>query len=190
VLVLLDASGSTNDPVGSERKVIEVEKHAASILGQGLHVLGDRFAICGFNSNGPERCSYYVYKDFDQAWDRRALQSVLSATPSGATRIGPALRHSGYRLGRIAARQKLILVITDGRPMDSNYDPQTQHAQYDVRMANEENARAGIHTFGISTEENSVADMEIMFPHRRFAILPDIRHLLSVLPKAYIRLTT
>jgi nitric oxide reductase activation protein len=189
VLILLDSSGSTGESVGDHRKVIDVEKHAGLILGQGLASLGDRFGICGFSSNGRENCHYFVYKDFDQPWDRQSIARVLAASPAESTRIGPALRHSGYRLGGVEAHQRLIIVVTDGKPMDSGYDPNTRYAQHDIRMANEENARMGIHTFGISTEANTVADMEIMFPRRRFAILPDIRKLPRILPQLYIRLT-
>jgi nitric oxide reductase activation protein len=114
---------------------------------------------------------------------------VLSAYPRSATRIGAALRHAGHRLSRVAARQRLIIVITDGKPTDTGYDPQTRYAQHDVRMACIENKREGIHTFCVSTTENSRTDMEIMFPDRMFAILPDIQHLPRVLPQLYIRMT-
>jgi nitric oxide reductase activation protein len=73
--------------------------------------------------------------------------------------------------------------------MDTGYDPNTRYAQHDVRMACDENEQEGVHTFAISTEENSVADMEIMFPGRRFAILSDIGDLPTVLPRLYTRLT-
>ncbi len=189
VLILLDASGSTAEEVRDRKRVIEVEKHAALILGQGLAALDDRFAICGFNTNGPRKCGYFVYKDFDAKWDRPAMGRILAAHPLNCTRIGPALRHSGYRLARVHARSRLIILITDGRPMDDGYDPNTRYAQYDVRMACEENSRRHVHTFGISTEENSIADMEIMFPRRRFAILSDIRQLPRVLPALYVKLT-
>jgi nitric oxide reductase activation protein len=56
-------------------------------------------------------------------------------------------------------------------------------------MACEENQRKSIHTFCISTTENSRSDMEIMFPHRRFAILEDIHDLPRVLPRLYVQLT-
>jgi nitric oxide reductase NorD protein len=79
--------------------------------------------------------------------------------------------------------------VTDGKPMDQDYDPATRYAQHDVRMACEEIARQDIHTFAVSTEENSVADMDIMFPHRRFAILPDMQRLPEILPHLYIRMT-
>jgi len=47
------------------------------------------------------------------------------------------------------------------------------------------NLRRDIVTVGISTEENTLADMELMFLHRRFALLPDIR----ALPRLYLRMT-
>ena len=189
VLILLDVSGSTGETTGDSSRIIEIEKHAALILGQGLHTLGDRFSICGFSSNGRENCLYTVYKEFDTPWDRNAMRCLMGATPVNSTRIGPALRHSGYRLEPIAAKQRLIILVTDGRPMDSGYDPNTRYAQHDVRMACQENAAKAIHTFAITTEENSLADMEIMFPGRRFAILPDLRRLPQILPRLYTRIT-
>ena len=57
-------------------------------------------------------------------------------------------------------------------------------------MACQECARADIHVVGISTLENSRADMEIMFPHRRFVILEDMGRLADVLPALYLKMTT
>lgn len=187
-LILLDVSGSTGSETPRDR-TIEIEKRAALILGHGLAALGDRFAICGFSGNGREQCEFFVYKDFDAAWDRAAIGGVLAAYPRSATRIGAALRHATYRLAQIPARQRLILLVTDGKPMDAGYDPNTRYAQYDVRMACEEGLREGVHTFCISTDDNSRGDMELMFPRRRFVILPDIRRLPRVLPRLYVSLT-
>jgi hypothetical protein len=188
VLLLLDTSGSTGEDAGPE-KVLEIERRAALLLGQGLHALGDRFAVCGFSSHGREDVAFAVYKDFEEEWGREALGRIQAARPANSTRIGAALRHAGWRLSQVEARQRLIILITDGKPMDSGYDPNSRYAQYDVRMACEENERLAVHTVGISTEENSLADMEIMFPGKRFAILPDIRLLPDVLPRLYLRLT-
>ena len=190
VLILLDASGSTGEDAGGGRKVLDVEKNAALVLGEALASLDDRFSICGFSSNGREKCSYFIYKAFGDAWGEEAVSRILSARPASSTRIGPALRHSRYLLSRIEARQRLIVLVTDGKPMDIGYDPKTRYAQYDVRMACEESIRQGIDTFGISTEANTLTDMEIMFPRRRFAVLSDIRQLTHTLPKLYLRLST
>lgn len=187
-LVLLDVSGSTGSTL-DRQKIIEIEKQAALILGQGLSTLGDRFSICGFSGNGREQCEFFIFKDFAERWDQASIARVLSAYPRSATRMGVALRHAGYRLSAIDAQQRLILLVTDGKPMDTGYDPNTRYAHYDVRMACEENMRQSIHTFCISTEENSHADMELMFPNHRFAILPDVKRLPRILPKFYVQLT-
>ena len=189
VTVLLDISGSTDEETEGQ-KILDIEKHAALILGQGLTSLGDRFSVCGFSSNGRMNCGYCVYKDFDEEWDQNSLGRLYAAVPSSSTRIGVALRHAGYRLGRESTRRRLIMLITDGRPMDQGYDPETRYAQHDVRMACEENRRVGIQTFCVSTMENSRVDMEIMFPEKRFVILKNIAELPRVLPRLYIRLTT
>ncbi len=188
VLILLDVSGSTGASHGA-RQVLDIEKHAAIVLGQGLHLLGDRFAVCGFSSNGRENCEYYRFKNFDESWNPPIWQRILAAYPRSSTRIGPALRHSAWLLSKIDARQRLIILVTDGQPMDSGYDPHTRYAQHDVRMACQESERAGIATYAISTEENSLADLEIMFPRRRFSVLPDLAALPRVLPNLYLRLT-
>lgn len=188
VLVLLDLSSSTGEKAGTE-KVLEIEKHAALILGQGLSALGDRFAVAGFSSRGRETCEYEVFKSFEANWDESVRARIMGAYPRNSTRIGAALRHSGYILSRVEARQRLVLLVTDGKPMDAGYDPKSRYAQHDVRMACEENERQSVCTFAISTEENSQADMEIMFSHRRYVILPDIRRLPDVLPRLYLRVT-
>jgi nitric oxide reductase activation protein len=188
VLILLDISGSTGEPA-EDKRVIDIEKNAALILGQGLAVLGDRFSICGFSSNGRENCSFLIFKDFDDPWNRESNSRLLSAWPMNSTRIGAALRHAGYKFLKVEARQRLIILITDGKPSDTAYDPVSRYAQHDVRMACEENKRKYIHTFCISTQENSIADMEIMFPDRRFAILKDIHQLINILPRLYIKMT-
>jgi hypothetical protein len=189
VLVLLDVSGSTGEEMGHADRVLDVEKQAAVILGQGLATLGDRFAVGGFSSNGREQCEYLVFKDFAETWSPETMARILTAWPRNSTRIGPALRHAGHLMARQPARQRLIILVTDGKPMDQGYSPHTRYAQHDVRMACEENARRDIHTFAISTAENSLADMEIMFPRRRFVILPSIAQLPRVLPQLYLRWT-
>ncbi|MGC9350141.1 MAG: nitric oxide reductase activation protein NorD [Anaerolineae bacterium] len=191
-LILLDVSGSTRSEVPSQTtrtETIEMEKRASLILGHGLAALDDRFAICAFSGTGREQCEFLIYKDFEAPWDRTAISNVLAAYPRSSTRIGAALRHAGYRLSSVPARQHLIILITDGKPMDTAYDPATRYAQYDVRMACEENRRQCISTFCISTDDNSRADMEIMFPEHRYVILSDIARLPHILPRLYLRLT-
>lgn len=188
VLLLLDVSGSTGEG-GQQAKVLDLERGAAWVLGAGLDALGDAFAVMGYHSNGREDCVVDCFKDFEEPWSPAARARLASAYPRGSTRLGAGIRHAGYRLRAREARQRLLILITDGKPMDAGYDPRTRHAQFDVRRACVENEREGVVCIAISTEANTGADMELMFPRRRFVVLPDLRRLPRLLPRLYVSWT-
>ncbi len=177
------------DATAPGKTVIEVEKEAAFVLASGLASLGDRFGVYGFTGAGRENCQFYVFKEFEERWDRNGVRELLSATPGSSTRIGAALRHAGWKLAGLDAKTKLLLLITDGKPCDQGYETETHYAHHDVRRACRENATRGIHTFCVSTAENTPADMELMFPDGRYLILEDIARLPAVLSRLYLRLT-
>ncbi len=189
VALLLDLSGSTGEATAAGPRRLDLERQAAAVLAEGLDALGDRLLMGGFRSRGPRDCAFVVFKGFDEPWSTLTWQRLQAVQPGDSTRIGPALRHAGWRLGQTACRQRLILMITDGKPMDVGYEPATHQAHHDVRKACEENARLGIRTFAISTEANSAADLEIMVSTPRFVILPELRDLPRLLPRLYGRLT-
>ncbi|MFW5860278.1 MAG: nitric oxide reductase activation protein NorD [Planctomycetota bacterium] len=185
--VLLDCSGSTGSRSATAR-ILDVEQQAAIILGAGLAALGDPFELAGFDSNGREQCHYRIFKDFTDSW-AQARDNVLAATPRGATRIGPALRHAGDRLAAQGRRRGLILLITDGQPQDDGYDAPSRYAHHDVRMACIENLRHRIHTCAIATRSTSERELAIMFPDRRYVIIDTIDRLPRILPPLFARLT-
>ncbi len=186
--LLLDVSGSTGREAG-RADVIELEKEAAYLLAAGLGELGDEFGLFGFTGNGREQCLFQVFKDFGQRWDDEARSRLAGARPGSSTRIGVALRHAGRKLAALVARTKLTILLTDGRPMDTDYDPRTRYAHHDVRKACEENAALGIHTFCIAVGPEEPEELNIMFPRRRYAVLEDVENLPDVLTRSYLRLT-
>lgn len=189
VAVLIDMSGSTGEEVEKGKKIIDLEKNSAYILGEGLAELGDSFGIFGFSGSGRENAEFFVIKDFADDWDDKVKGSLFSARPKSSTRIGVALRHTGYKLSECHTRKKIIILITDGKPMDTHYEHTTRYAQYDVRKANEENYRAGIDSFCISTEENKIEDLEIMFPFHRYVIIKKMIELPKILSNFYLNIT-
>jgi len=198
VALLMDVSGSTggmNDNASTagspvkQRRIIDIEKQAALILGEGLDALGDPFGLYGFSGNGREHCEFFVYKDLEEPMDDHARRRVMSAFPTANTRIGVALRHTLGKLKDAPARRRIIILITDGRPQDSGYDPATRYAQYDVRMACHECEKHDVAVVCISTLENSRADLEVMFPQRRYVVLEDMSRLPDVLPALYLTMT-
>ena len=76
----------------------------------------DRFAIAGFSSNTRRECGFHSLKTFGEDWrNTRARLGRMEAI--GYTRIGPALRHGQELLMRENAERKVIILITDGRPL-------------------------------------------------------------------------
>lgn len=202
VSIILDLSGSTAQEADARtgphreqaatektKTVLQIEKEAAFILASGLQGLGDTFGLFGFTGTSRQNCEFYLFKDFGEAWDTRRRDELLSAFSGSSTRIGAALRHGGWKLRQLPEKTKLILLITDGKPCDQGYDPETRYAHHDVRKACEENRRAGLHTFCISTNENTPADMDLMFPGGRYIILETVARLPTILSKLYLRLT-
>ena len=202
VALLMDVSGSTGDSpdatnpkdqdaaLGKAGKtVLDIEKRAAFVLSAGLDSLDDKFGLFGFTGTGRENCVFYVFKDFDSPWNPNARERLFAVGPGSSTRIGAALRHTGWKLSREPAKTRLVLLVSDGKPCDQGYDTESGYAQRDVRKACEELRRNDIHSFCITTTENSPADMELMFPNGRHLILDTIQHLPRALSRAYLRMT-
>ncbi len=186
--LLMDVSGSTGKEKG-RRDIIEVEKAAAFTLGCGLQELGDRFGVFGFTGNGRQDCRFLVYKDLDDEWSDEAKARLMSARPGSSTRMGVALRHAGVKLAQTEARTRLVLVLTDGHPMDTGYDPDTGYAQSDVRKACEENRALGVHTFCIGTDPDAQDELEMQFPEGRYVVLREIGELPEALARSYLQIT-
>ena len=115
---------------------------------------------------------------------------MIGCRPCGSTRIGVAIRHTTEKLKRLDSQRKLMIVITDGKPQDSDgYTSEGLYAQHDVRMACIEAKRNGIVVFCLSTENNSLNELELMFPVKRYVIMRSIIELPQLLAKSYIKLT-
>ncbi|HXW30923.1 MAG TPA: hypothetical protein VEK55_16300, partial [Xanthobacteraceae bacterium] len=110
VLLLLDASQSTNDIVGSIGKsVLEVERDATALLAHAMDGLGDPFAIHAFCSDTRENVHYYRVKDFQAPYEAAARRRLAGLAGRFSTRMGAALRHAGQELVRQMTYRRLLL---------------------------------------------------------------------------------
>ena len=119
VLLLLDASQSTNDVVkGAGKTVLELERDATALLAQAMDGLNDPFAIHAFCSEARENVHYYRIKDFHAPYGVGARCRLAGLTGRFSTRMGAALRHAGHELARQMSYRRLLLMISDGEPSD------------------------------------------------------------------------
>ena len=189
VLVLLDLSESTNDPVpDADTSVLNLAREATVLLADAMARIGDSFAIHGFSSNGRHDVGYYRFKDFERAYGELAKARLAGMTGQLSTRMGTALRHAGELLKDRRAHKKLILLITDGEPSDIDvHDP--RYLMFDAKKAVEENNRHGIYTFCMSLDAGADRYVSRIFGIRNYMVVDHIRRLPEKLPMLYMRLT-
>ncbi len=119
IQLLLDLSQSTVDRLpGGGPRVHEVIRAAASVLAMAMEAVGDACAIDAFQSNGRSRVDYYVCKSLAEPMGTTVQDRLAGPRSQLSTRMGPALRHAGVRLGKARAYRRLLLLITDGEPSD------------------------------------------------------------------------
>jgi hypothetical protein len=117
VAFLVDVSFSTSREVSADRTIIDLQKEAIILMGEALEAIGDRYAVYSFQDTGREKVGFYIVKDFADCYDDRTKARIGALHPThGFTRMGVALRHTIHKMDGLAARTKLIMVITDGQP--------------------------------------------------------------------------
>ena len=93
ILLLLDSSLSS-DGYAAGNRVIDVEKQVSILFGEILDEFNIDFSINSFYSKTRNHSTYTTMKGFDEDWNKAKFK-IGAIEPSGYTRIGPALRHSG-----------------------------------------------------------------------------------------------
>jgi nitric oxide reductase activation protein len=143
VLVLLDISGSANEPSAAGGSVHEQQVAGASALVRAVHALGNRVAVYGFYSQGRAAVRVVRVKRFDEAMNVRVLRRLGSVEPGGYTRFGAAIRHGTSMLEeRGGGSRRLLMVLSDGFAYDHGYEG--RYGEADARRALAEARQRGV----------------------------------------------
>lgn len=168
VLVLLDASLSTDAWVAN-RRVMDVEKEAVIAMGDALEGLFDEVAVAAFCSQTRRDCRFLLAKRFDESWALGARR-VMSLSPNGFTRIGPAVRHATRLLLECGARKRLLLLVSDGKPSDvDRYEG--RYGVADVHRAVLDAQTSGVVTHALAVDPAAKAWLPSMFGTGRASIV-------------------
>ncbi|NOY27969.1 MAG: hypothetical protein GXP62_19055, partial [Oligoflexia bacterium] len=154
VAFLVDMSSSTNEVANAEgRRIIDVEKQALVLIAEAVDAIGDACAIWGFSGYGRDQVAFYIAKDFTDPWDDRARERVGRITWKMENRDGAAIRHATRLMARHHSRVKLLVILSDGKPLDCGCDHYSdRYAQEDTRAALMEARKLGIHPFCITVD--------------------------------------
>ncbi|MES9958839.1 MAG: nitric oxide reductase activation protein NorD [Sedimenticola sp.] len=190
VVVLLDLSESTNEPIGgSEKTVLELTREASSLVATAINGIGDPFAIHGFASDGRHDVQYYRFKDFNQHYDDDAKARLAGMEGGLSTRMGAAMRHAGHHLLKQPERRKLLLIVTDGEPADiDERDP--QHLRHDTKKAVEELYSKGVLSYCLTLDPNADNYVKRIFGANNYTIVDNVDKLPEQLPVLFASLTS
>ena len=182
LLLLLDISLSS-DSYAADNRVIDVEKQVSILFGKILDEFNIDFSINCFYSKTRNHSSYISIKDFDDDWNKTKFR-VGAVEPSGYTRIGAALRHSGALLDKRTTKNKWIILISDGKPND--YDKyEGKYGINDVKQALRELNERQINSYALAIEAQAKYYLPQMFGQNHYQILTTPVELLQSLVKLY-----
>jgi nitric oxide reductase NorD protein len=155
IALLLDASASTDGWVAGDRRIIDVEKEALLIVREALATLGEPHAILAFSGEGAGRVRVGIIRRFDEPAGAETVRGrIAGLEPDGYTRAGAALRHATAGLLRQAARHRLLLVLSDGRPNDVD-QYEGRYGVEDTRVAVREARLQGVHVFCLTVDREA-----------------------------------
>lgn len=188
VLLLVDVSLSTDGWIDN-RRILDVEKEALTVLAHGLAACGDDHAILTFTSRRRDWVRVESVKDFDEPFSPQVARRIAALKPGFYTRIGAALRHAVSRLDERPNRHRLIILLTDGKPNDVDHY-EGRYGIEDTRRAVQEARRAGIAVFGVTIDREAKDYFPALFGRGGYAIVDHIARLPAALPSLYRHLVS
>jgi nitric oxide reductase NorD protein len=188
-LVLADLSLSTDAHVDNEQRVIDVIRDSLHLFAEALQGTGDRFALYGFSSRHRDHVRYHKLKSFDEAHNGEIRGRINAIKPGYYTRMGAAIRHSSKLLQAEPTTQKLLLILTDGKPNDlDKYEG--RYGVEDTRQAVREATAMGIQPFCVTIDKKAGDYLPYLFGSTSYVLVRDARELPKKLPALYARLTS
>jgi len=185
ILLLLDISLSS-DAYSAGNRIIDVEKQVAILFGEILNEFSIDFSMNCFYSKTRNFSNYLNVKSFDEDWQSTKFR-VGSIQPTGYTRIGTALRHSGSLLDARKTKNKWVILISDGKPNDfDRYEG--KYGINDVRQALRELNEKQINAYALAIEASAKYYLPQMFGQNHYQILSSPVELLTSLVKLYERI--
>lgn len=187
-LVLADLSLSTDAHANDHQKVIDVIRDSLMLFAEALGETGDNFSLCGFSSLKRGHVRFHQLKAFEQAYDQLARGRVQAIRPGYYTRLGAAIRHSTRLLGKQPNRQRLLLILSDGKPHDLDLY-EGRYGIEDTRKSIEEAREQGIRPFCVTIDREGASYLPHVFGAHGFTLLRRADELSQRLPLLYAQLT-
>lgn len=187
-LLLADLSMSTDSYVDNENRVIDVIRDSLLLFSEALAATQDQFALYGFSSRRRDHVRFQTLKTFEECHDEAIIGRILSIKPGYYTRMGAAIRHATKLLEQRPSSQKLLILLTDGKPNDlDRYEG--RYGVEDTRQAVKECTRTGVTPFCVTIDDKAQDYLPYIFGQSSYARVKHVNELPSRLPLLYAQLT-
>ncbi len=188
-LLLADFSLSTDTWLSNEARIIDVIRDSLFLFSESLRNTGDQFSIYGFSSRNRGHIRFNTLKTFDEKYNGIVRSRIQAIKPGFYTRMGAAIRYAAAKLEQQDTQQRLLLILTDGKPNDlDRYEG--RYGVEDTRRAIHEAKAKGLQTFCITIDDQGGEYLPHIFGTNGFTIIRKPEHLPQKLPILYANLTT
>ena len=131
---------------------------------------------------------FNLIKNFAESYNEHVRGRINAIKPGYYTRIGAAIRQASRILASQQAAQKILLILTDGKPNDlDKYEG--RYGIEDTRMAILEAKQMGLQPFCVTIDTEARDYLPYLFGSRSWVLVRDAAELPRKLPMLYARLT-
>jgi len=188
-LLLADFSLSTDTWLSNDARIIDVIRDSLFLFSESLRNTGDQFSIYGFSSRNRGHIRFNTLKTFQESYNGVVRSRIQAIKPGFYTRMGAAIRYAVKKLEVQASQQRLLLILTDGKPNDlDRYEG--RYGVEDTRRAIHEAKAQGLQTFCITIDDQGGEYLPHIFGNNGYTIIRKPEHLPQKLPILYANLTT
>lgn len=187
-LLLADLSLSTDAYASDNARVIDVIRDSLFLFSEALSATGDRFALHGFSSLRRGNVRFHRIKGFDERYNGEVRGRIAAIKPGYYTRMGAAIRHATTIMEKQKSQQRLLLLLTDGKPNDLDHY-EGRHGIEDTRMALMEARKLGLRPFCVTIDREANDYLPHLFGVGGYAVIREPEELPRELPLLYAQMT-
>ncbi len=187
-LLLADLSQSTDAYVNNYMRVIDVIRESLFLFSEALFATADRFGLYGFSSLRRDQIRFHVIKSFDEKYNDQVRGRIAAIKPGYYTRMGAAIRHAGSLLVNQPSHQRILLLLTDGKPNDLD-QYEGRYGIEDTRKALNEVRSLGIRPFCVTVDEKAGSYLPYLFGASGFIVIRKPSQLSHQLLTLYAQIT-
>lgn len=187
-LLLADLSISTDAYISNDLKIIDVIRNSLFLFSEALSSTGDRFALYGFSSLKRSLIRFHQLKAFNEKYEAKIKGRINEIKAGYYTRMGAAIRHASSILASQNNSQKLLLILTDGKPNDLD-EYEGRYGIEDTRKAILEAKQMGLRPFCVTIDKDANEYLPHLFGVNGYVLVSKPEELPEKLVHLYALLT-